>query len=127
MKYSNYVGILAAILLIGSCFLPWVYIESIKTTISGIHAPHTNFGKPGALHIIFSIMAIGLFLLPAVWAKYVNLAITTFNFAWVIRNFLLITQCELGECPQKLLGIFAILIFSIVMLITATIPRMKAR
>jgi hypothetical protein len=125
MKHSNYVGIVAALLLIGCCFLPWVYIVSIKLTITGLKTEHTRFGQPGLLHIIFSVFSIILFLFPVTWAKSTNLFIATFNFAWSLRNFLLIPLCELGECPQKLLGIYAIIVFSIIMFAMALIPKVN--
>lgn len=127
MKYSNYIGCLSAILLMACCFIPWVYIDSIKTTITGLHTEPTRFGKPGLLHIVFSSLAIVFFLIPATWAKSVNLFIVTFNFAWSIRNFLLIPQCELGECPQRQLGIYAIILFSVVILVMAMLPKVKLK
>ena len=127
MKYSNYIGVLAAIFLIASCFIPWVYIESIKTTITGLKAEHTNYGKPGVLHIIFSIFSVIFFLIPAIWAKRTNLFVGAFNFAWAVRNFLLITHCDFGECPEKRFGIYAILLFSIVIIIMTTIPKVDLK
>src|SRR5215210_3892114 len=97
MKYSNYVGVVVAVALIISCFVPWVYIQSIQTTITGSNTGSTNFGRPGAIHIILCVFAVILFLLHKVWAKRANLFVVTFNFAWAIRNFLLITHCEMGE------------------------------
>lgn len=127
MKYTNYLGAMAAVALIVCCFVPWVYIESINTTITGLQAQKTNFGRPGALHIVFAVLAIIFYLVPKVWAKRANLFATTFNFAWAIRNFLLITQCELGECPQKKSGIYAIVFFAFIMLMMAMLPKVKLK
>jgi hypothetical protein len=125
MKYSNYIGVLAAIALIYFCFVPWVYIDTIKTTITGIRADNTNFGRPGVLHIFFSVVTIILFLLPKIWAKRTNLFFVTFNLSWSIRNFLLITQCEFGDCPEKKMGIYAIVFLSAVMQVMGMLPKMK--
>ncbi|WP_147202966.1 hypothetical protein [Segetibacter aerophilus] len=127
MKYSNYVGVIVAILLIGCCFLPWVYIESIKTTITGLHTEPTRYGKPGILHIAFSVLCILFFLIPTLWAKRTNLFVGAFNFAWGIRNFLIVTHCDFGECPEKRFGIYAILLLSILMLVMTTIPKVKLK
>jgi hypothetical protein len=127
MKYSNYIGVAAAILLIAFCFVPWVYIEPIKTTITGFSTEPTNYGKPGILHVFFSIVLILFFLLPKIWAKRTNLFVGAFNFAWSIRNFLLLTRCEAGECPDKEAGIYAILILSTVMLVMTTIPKVQLK
>lgn len=123
MKYSNYIGVAAAVLVIAFCFAPWVYIESIKTTITGFDTKPTNYGVPGVLHLIMSVLSAILFWVPAVWAKRFNLFSTTINFTWSIRNFLLITHCELGECPDKKAGIYAIIFLSMVMLAMALLPK----
>ena len=117
MKYSNYIGVAIAIALIAFCFMPWVYIISIQTTITGLDSGNTNFGSPGAMHIIFCVFSIILFLLPKVWAKRANMIVVTLNFAWAIRNFLLITRCEVGECPEKRFGIYAVIILSFLILL----------
>src|SRR4051794_6934849 len=122
MKYSNYIGSITAVILISFCFLPWAYIDTIHATITGMRAEHTNFGRPGLLHICFSVLSIVFFLVPAVWAKRTNLFIGAFNFAWSIRNYLVITQCEVGECPHKQLGIFSIVFFSGLLLVMTTVP-----
>lgn len=127
MKYSNYIGVVAALALIACCFIPWVYIEFIKTVITGLKAKPTNYGKPGILHIAFSIISIIFFLIPTVWAKRTNLFLGAFNFAWSVRNFLMVTHCEFGECPEKRFGIYAILFLSIVMLVMTTIPKVKLK
>lgn len=127
MKYSNYLGVAAAIALIAFCFVPWVYIISIQTTITGLDSGLTNFGSPGVIHIILCVFSIILFLLYKVWAKRANLFVVTFNFTWSIRNFLVITQCQMGECPEKKLGIYAVIILSSIMMIMVLLPKMEVK
>jgi hypothetical protein len=127
MKYSNYIGVIAAIALIICCFLPWIYIESINATITGLSAEHTNFGKPGILHIFFSTLSVALFLIPAIWAKRTNLFVGSFNFAWAIRNFLMLTHCELGECPHKFFWIYFLVLCSILLLIMTMLPKVQLK
>jgi hypothetical protein len=124
MKYSNYIGITSAVGLIACCFIPWVYITSINTVLTGIDTGNTNFGRPGLIHIILSVFSIILFIIHKVWAKRANVFIVALNFAWAIRNFLLITHCELGECPQKRFGIYAIMILSFLLLLMGLFPKL---
>jgi hypothetical protein len=124
MKYSNYLGIAIAVALITTCFMPWVYIPSINTTVTGMKAPHTNFGSPGLMNIVMSVVALIFFAVPKVWAKRTNVFICTFNVAWTVRNYILITQCELGECPEKKWGIYALVVFSILLFVMALLPKM---
>jgi hypothetical protein len=125
MKYSNYIGVTIALLLISVCFTPWIYIESIDTIVTGVHSGKTNFGKPGYMNILMSGLAIIFFLVPATWAKRSNLFVCTFNFAWSVRNFLLITQCEMGECPEKKWGIYALVVLSLLLVVLAFVPKIK--
>ena len=127
MKYSNYTGAVVAILLIGVCFAPWVYIESIHTTVSGLSAANTNFGLPGLINIVLAVIAIVLFILPTTWAKRLNLFAGAFNFAWSVRNYLLITQCEMGECPEKKWGIYALVLLSVLLLLLSFLPKIKVK
>ena len=127
MKYSNVIGVFCALLLIVCCFIPWVYIESINTTFTGLKTEPASYGKPGILHIAFSTMAIAFFLIPTIWAKRTNLFVGAFNFAWAIRNYLLLTHCDFGECPQKRFGIFAIMLLSIIMLVMTTLPKVQLK
>lgn len=127
MKYSNYVGAIAALLLIACCFLPWVYIKSVNITITGLSTEGTSYGKPGILHIAFCILSIILFLIPKVWAKRTLVFVAAFNLAWAVRNFLLITHCELGECPQRFIGIYAIPLISILVLVMALFPKIDLK
>ncbi len=123
MKYSNYIGVAAAIAIIIICFMPWAYVKSIDTMISGLDSGKTNFGKPGIVNMFFSIISIVLFLVPAIWAKRTNLFIGALNVAWAFRNFLIVTQCQMGECPDKKVGIYLLVIASIVLMIMALLPK----
>ena len=127
MKYSNYIGVVVAILLIGVCFTPWVYIESVHTTVSGLGAANTNFGRPGLINIVLAVLAIILFIIPTMWAKRLNLFVCAFNFAWSVRNYLLITQCEMGECPEKKWGIYALVLLSVLLLVLSFLPKIKVK
>ena len=126
MKYSNYLGILFSLGVIIACFLPWVYVQSLDLTISGWHTEGTNFGKPGIIHTVLSSIVILLFLTPRIWAKRVNVFIAPVNLAWTLRNYLLVTQCELGECPEKRLGIYLLIGCSVVAFVLSFFPEMKS-
>ncbi len=125
MKHSQTIGFIAALLVIGLCFLPWSYVESRQLTISGIHAEGTSFGKPGLFNIIIcSIMAL-LFLVPRIWAKRTNVFIGALNLAWSVRNYLLVSACMMGECPVKKPALYSIVFLSLLMQFMAFFPKIK--
>ena len=125
MRYANQVTIVVALFVVGVCFAPWVYIESIDSTVSGLNTPRTNFGKPGIMNMLFSLTTIVLTVAQSIWAKRINLFICSFNFSWAIRNFLVTTQCAMGECPVKLWGIYALMLLTFILLILSFFPQVK--
>jgi len=125
MRWIKWAGLAAAILLIASCFIPWVVIESKNITISGIDATGTSYGKPGYFHLLMSFFFLLFSFIPRVWAKRSNLLVVAMNFAWAVRNYFVITACEGGECPVKKTGIYLALLASVLILIAALFPDMK--
>lgn len=125
MKYAQQIGMIAALLLIGACFLPWTYIESRQLTISGFSAAGTNFGKPGLFTIVFTSLSLLLFATPRIWAKRLNVFIGAVNLAWAIRNYILISSCMLGECPVKKPALYALVVLSALIQAMALFPRLE--
>jgi hypothetical protein len=125
MKYSQSAGIISAMALVAICYLPWVYISSVHTTVTGLHAEGTSFGKPGILNVAFAGIAIIFFSIPKIWAKRGNVFIVTINFAWAMRNYLLLSTCQGGECPDKKAGIYLLVLASLIMLVMSFFPTVK--
>jgi hypothetical protein len=120
-------SIAAAITLIISCFMTWVIVPGKQIFISGVDAGGTAFGKPGYLNLLLSALYIVLTLVPKLWAKRVNIFIGTINLAWTFRNYLLLSRCEAGECPEKQTAIYIFLVAGIAMFLGAllTAPGKK--
>jgi len=123
----NWLALAVAVLLIISCFIPWVYIESRNITISGIDATGTNYGKPGYFHIVLVTFFIVFTLIAKVWAKRFNLIVVALNTAWAARNFFIIATCQGGECPERKIGLYLMLIASLLMLLTALFPDLEIK
>jgi hypothetical protein len=123
MRYSTWIGVGSVLLLALACTMPWVLIPSKQLVISGIDASGTRYGKPGYLHLLLGFFYLLFTLVPAVWAKRANLLVVAFNLAWTIRNFLILSLCRGGECPQRLYGLYLLAIASILMLIAALLPK----
>ena len=125
MRHMKWIGLAVAILLIVSCFSPWVIIESKNITISGVDATGTNFGKPGYLHLLMTAFFLAFTFIQKLWAKRANLLITALNLGWAIRNYFIISACAGGECPVKKSGMYMMLLASVLMLVSALFPDMK--
>ncbi|HET9746118.1 MAG TPA: hypothetical protein VFP97_10410 [Chitinophagaceae bacterium] len=127
MRYMKWIGLLAVILLIISCFLPWVIINSKNLVVTGIDSTGTNFGKPGYVHFIFGLFFVIFHFIPKLWAKRWNLLLVALNIAWAVRNYLIISMCREGECPEKQAGLWLVLVSSVLMLFAALFPDIKLK
>jgi amino acid permease len=127
MRYSNYIGILAAIVLIVACFLPWAYYPDIDKTFTGFFSEQNRYGKPGKALVFFAIIAIALFIIPKVWAKRLNMVVTAMALAFSVRCYMLFSACYRGTCPEKNIAIYLIMIASLVMIIASVLPDLKLK
>ena len=123
----KWIGLVAVILLVVSCFLPWVIIISKNIVVSGVDSTGTNFGKPGYTHFVLSVFFIIFHFIPKLWAKRINLLIVALNIAWAIRNYFIISMCREGECPEKQIGLWLVMLASVLMLIAALFPDVKLK
>ena len=119
MRWMKWVSIMAAVAMVISCFYPWVVVAERNITISGVDAAGTSYGKPGYFNLMLAGFYIILTLIPRLWARRINIFIATINFAWMIRNFLVLSRCEAGDCPEKKTGLFIFMFACLVMLFGA--------
>lgn len=127
MRWMKWTGVAAAILLIASCFMPWVIITSKNISISGVDTTGTNFGKPAYFHFILTAFYLVFTFIRQVWAVRGNMFVTAFNLGWAIRNFFIITICRGGECPEKQTAVYLIVVTSSLMLLSALFPDIKLK
>jgi len=124
MKWIKWISILAAIVLIISCFFPWVVIESKNLTVTGVNVAGLRYGHYGYFLIPLCIVFIILQLINKIWAKRLNVAIGAFiltiSFAclWIFR-------CEYGECPEKQAALYIMFASSLIVLIGSLLPDIK--
>jgi hypothetical protein len=125
MKYTQTIGIIAALVVLICSFLPWSIVVSEQITISGFETEGTRFGKPGLFLNFFTIIAIVLFLIPAIWAKRTNIFIGAIVFTWSLRNYILVSTCLMGECPVKQPALYTLVIASGVVMVMSLLPKLN--
>jgi len=101
-------------------------MEWNKLTLSGLNGGD-RFGKPGYWHFIFVGFYIFFSLMPRIWAKQWNLLISAMNIAWMVRNFFALAVCSGGLCPERLTGIWLVMITSLIMLVSAFFPDIRLK
>ena len=127
MKFSQWIGIVAAIVLIISGFMNWTWYPDIHKYFTGFVSENNIYGKPGKIFIYFSSVAILFFVIPRVWAKRWNVFICTLIVAFAIRTFILYTSCYSGVCPVKQPGIWIMIASAAVILLCALLPDLKLK
>lgn len=100
-------------LLIAACFLPWMTVESRDITINGVDTTGTTFGNPAYFHFFWVVLYLLFLLIDKVWSRRVAMVFAAFNFAWALRNFLVIPLCSPGECPVRGIGLYLLLLSSL--------------
>ena len=125
MKYSKWIGVASAVLLIIASFLPWTYHPDLEKAFTGFYSQNNVYGKPGKVLIFIAVIGIIFYLIPRIWAKRWNLFFTAFALAYAVKSYILFTGCYRGICPEKMYGIFLVMIASIGMLVAAVFPDMS--
>ncbi|MCG9898587.1 MAG: hypothetical protein MUF12_05060 [Sediminibacterium sp.] len=123
IKYTQPIGILSMLLMIGCCLLPWAYIPGKEIVVSGFNAEGTSFGKPGLMNLYVGVCMSIFFLLPKIWAKRTNVFFAAFNMAWALRNLILIGACMGGICPEKKAGLYGLVFFAALGLFMTFFPN----
>jgi hypothetical protein len=127
MKYSKPIGILACIMLIVACFMPWTYYADINKTFTGFFSENNAYGKPGKFLIFFAVASGVLILLPKLWAKRTHIFLSALFTGYVIKSYILFTSCYNAYCPEKRPGIYLVMLSCLVILIVSVLPDVKIK
>jgi len=130
MKYTQHIGVLASLLVIGICFLPWVEVPSLHLVLNGLNAKineNLSFGNQWKGHAFFAIIMIFLFLIQKIWAKRSNIFFGVLHLGWAIKNYLIFSMCRQGECPEIKPALYLLVLLSIIMLIMTFLPPIEIK
>ncbi len=121
------IGIIACILLIVSCFLPWAYysdsnIPEAQRTFTGFFSYQNYYGKPGMFLVPLAVIILIFKLLPKIWAKRTNLFLAALLLGYSIKTTVMYAGCSSFYCPDKKTGLYLMLIAAILILLAAIFP-----
>lgn len=125
MKYSQYIGVGLIIAFCVLAYMPWIYIPSLQVYVKGMDSGGTIFGKPALMNLICCGLSFVLFLIPRIWAKRTNLFSTTVNLGWAFKNFVLLSVCRGGECPDRQPAAYLMLLVAIGIFVMSLLPDIK--
>jgi len=123
LKLAIHFGIAAALLLIICCFFPWAYYPDIQQNFTGFYSKGNNYGRPGKAFILLSVISIAFFLIPTLWAKRADQFMAVLIFSYALKTYLLFAACYLGICPQVKIGLYGMVVFSLIVLICSLLSR----
>lgn len=127
MKYSQWIGVAACLMLIVACWLPWAWYPDLQKSFSGFFSEEGRYGRPGKILVFFGGISILLFLIPRVWAKRFNLLSATLCLAFAIRCYVVFTRCYKAICPEKQPAIFLVVIAPLIITLAAILPDMNVK
>jgi hypothetical protein len=127
MKYSQWIGVAAAALVICACFLPWAFFPDLQQEFTGFYSAGNIYGKPGKVMVFFSVIEIALFLIPRVWAKRANLFFAALGFAFGVKSFILFSACYRGICPGRRVGLFVMAGGALIALVASCLPVLPVK
>ena len=127
MKYSQWIGVTASLLLIIACFIPWTYYPDLQKNFTGFFSEMNRYGRPGKVLVFLGVIALILFLVPRIWAKRVNMLLGAVTLAFSLKSYILFVSCYRGICPDKKAGIYLILIAPVVMVLSSVLTDIKLK
>jgi hypothetical protein len=127
VRYSKWISLFAFVLLLVACFLPWTYHADVNQDFTGFYSAKNMYGKPAKLLLVFAGITTLCAFVPVLWMKRTALLVGGLNVAYGIKNFLLFGSCYLGYCPEKKIGLFVMLIATIMIFLMSFFPDGKVK
>lgn len=134
MNWQKWLGLIACICIIISCFMHWAYYPDIHKYFTGFNSQVLYkerlihyYGRPGYIFVFLAGLSLIFHLVPKIWAKKSNLLVAALCAAFAIKNYFTYTSAYTGIIPEKELGIFLMLIGSAANLIAVIFFRMRSK
>ena len=127
IKFSKWVSLAAFILLLSACFMPWAFYADVQKSFTGFFSENNSYGKPGKLLLVFGGLTTLFSFIKVIWLKRAALLSGGLCVAYGIKNFLLYGSCYRGYCPEKEIGLYLMLISTLVIFIASLFPEGKIK
>ena len=125
--YSKWIAVFASVMLVVACFLPWAYYPDIDKVFTGFFSESNLYGKPGKWLTVMAVISLLCQFLPNIFYKRANLLLMALNVAYAIKSYIVFASCYHGYCPEKKIGIYLMLIASILLMVAAVFPSGRVK
>jgi hypothetical protein len=126
-KYSKWLTLAAAIILILSCFMEWSFYPDLNKSFTGWVSERNIYGKPAKFLTFMAVFAVLAQFLPSLFLKRANLLLMALNLAYAIKTFITFSRCYSVVCPEKQTGIYIMIIASAILMLSAVLPSGKLK
>jgi len=128
-KILYWLGIVACVALIGSCFIEWAWFDigGKKIEFTGFYSFENYYGKPGKFLVGAAAIVGVLMLIPKMWAKRTNLFLCALTVGYAIKTYILYTGCYNAYCPEKAAGIYIMITSSVMMLVASVFTELTVK
>lgn len=126
-SYSKWISLAASIILIVCCFMDWSYYPDLHKSFTGWVSERNVYGKPAKLLSFMAVFAVLAQFLPSLSLKRLNLLLMALNLAYAIKTFITYSRCYSVVCPEKQLGLYIMVIASVVLMVSAVLPSGKLK
>lgn len=123
MKYSQPIGVVLILLFVLVAFFPWIYIPDTGAPVTGMGS--SMFGRPALFNLFCCVFSLVFFAIPRLWAKRANIFFATMNLAWALKNFIILSICRQGACPDRRPGLYLMFLATLGILVMAFLPRVS--
>jgi uncharacterized membrane protein len=137
LKYTHWIGVAAAILLVVSCYMPWAWYPDLNMSFTGFFSYKNYYGKPGKLLQLFAGISVCMFLLIRygirragtslkVVVVITQIIIALILFTYALKNFITYSRCySAAVCPERLTGIYLMLFSAALLMVMSLLPDIK--
>jgi len=125
--YSKWVTLVAALLMVAACFMPWAFYPDLNKSFTGFFTENNIYGKPGKLLITFALFNVLAQFTNSIFLKRLNLLLMALGLAYAIKSYIVFAECYKGYCPEKQAGIYLMVAASVILLVTAVLPSGKLK
>lgn len=87
MHWSKPFVLISALLLVGSAFLPWVYIHRVDLTITGYNDGGLDYGDRGKFQIFLAVLSLLLYFVGREWSIITAIVLSVLNLAFAASHF----------------------------------------
>jgi hypothetical protein len=127
MKWTNWVGLAACVLLAVSTLLHWAWYPDILKYFTGFFTEKNYYGRPGLLLNVIAFAGMLSYTLQKVWLNRLNLILAGIGMAYAIKSYLLFTSSYDGFLPVPQPGIYLMMVASLLNIVMASINLGKVK